>query len=256
MSYNGTACATVSTGGCDGSARVRVFLIDHHEMIRRGICDLVNGELDLEIVGESDCAARAVPRIAATLPNVVVLGLHLPDGNGIELCGDIRAAHPDIRCIVFTGHASDDTRAAAVVAGAWGYITKDTSGTVLLDGIRRVSRGALLFSETGSAGSPDSQSEPWSPSLTMREQQALDLITRGLTNRQIGERLGLAEKTVKNYVSGLLAKLGMERRTQVAAYGASMPATPQPAFTRSLNSQPTVHATMSGENICLPIHSR
>lgn len=205
----------------------RVFLVDDHEIVRRGIAQLIDAEPGLEVIGEADTVRAAYGRIAATRPDVVVMDVHLPDGNGIDLCRRIRSDDPDIRCLILTAYDDDTASVAAVMAGASGYVLKNVHGRNLLDGIHKIARGQNLISRdvtdrVHTAVTARAQAAP-NPlvELTLRERQALQLITEGLTNRQIGERLGIAEKTVKNYVSGLLAKLGMERRTQVAAYGAT-----------------------------------
>jgi DNA-binding NarL/FixJ family response regulator len=206
---------------------IRVFLVDDHELVRRGIAQLIDFAPDIEIVGEADSVRGALDRVAATMPDIVVLDVQLPDGSGIDLCRSIRSAHPGIRCLMLTGFDDDTASVAAVIAGSSGYVMKNIRGRSLIEGIRRVARGETLMHQRvvdHVRSSLTSQVEaplPASVEFTLRERQALSLITEGLTNRQIGERLGLAEKTVKNYVSGLLAKLGMERRTQVAAYGAT-----------------------------------
>jgi DNA-binding NarL/FixJ family response regulator len=216
----------------------RVFLVDDHEIVRRGIAELLETERDLEVVGEAGTVAQAPGRIAATRPEVVVLDVRLPDGDGIELCRTIRSAHPDVHCLMLTAHDDDAATRAAVLAGAAGYVLKDIRGQNLVDGIRRVARGESLIPRSVServvadlATPPAARAEatlsgasgvPGAHGLSARENQILHLIAEGLTNRQIGERLDLAEKTVKNYVSALLAKLGMERRTQAAVYGASL----------------------------------
>jgi two-component system response regulator DevR len=204
----------------------RVFLVDDHEIVRRGIADLINAEKDLEVVGESALAGQTLGRIAATQPDVAVLDVRLPDGSGVDLCRTIRSAHPDIQCIMLTAYDDDEASYSAVLAGAAGYVLKDIRGQNLIEGIRRVAKGESLMPKGLGARVVASLSIPPStpadgPELTLRERQVLELIAEGLTNRQIGERLELAEKTVKNYVSGLLAKLGMERRTQAAVYGAT-----------------------------------
>lgn len=203
----------------------RVFLVDDHEIVRRGVADLINAESDLEVVGEASTARQALGRIAATLPDIAVLDVRLPDGSGIDLCRDIRSAHPEVHCLMLTAYDDDEASYTAVLAGAAGYVLKDIKGQGLLDSIRRVAAGRTLMdravtkrvveSVTTTGRGPDIE-------LSLRERQVLDLIAEGLTNRQIGESLELAEKTVKNYVSGLLAKLGMERRTQAAVYGAQL----------------------------------
>jgi two-component system, NarL family, response regulator DevR len=206
----------------------RVFLVDDHEIVRRGIAELIDRESDLEVVGEAGTVRDAVARVGATRPDVVVLDVKLPDGSGIDLCRTIRSAHPDLPCLMLTAYDDDEASVAAVLAGAAGYVLKDIRGQNLVASIRRVAAGGTLISAAVhdrvragfSAPVADAPRSP-SPDLTLRERQVLELIADGLTNRQIGERLGLAEKTVKNYVSELLAKLGMERRTQAAVYGAT-----------------------------------
>lgn len=211
-----------------GRRVTRVFLVDDHEIVRRGLVDLIDGERDLDVVGESATIRGTVSRIAATRPDVAVLDVRLPDGNGIDLCRVLRSEFPELRCLILTAYDDDQASYAAVIAGASGYVLKDIRGQGLLEGIRRVARGESLISRTitdrvvASLRAPDAAGRTTDPQpdLTLRERQILDLIADGLTNRQIGERLDLAEKTIKNYVSGLLAKLGMERRTQAAVYRA------------------------------------
>jgi two-component system response regulator DevR len=209
----------------------RVFLVDDHEIVRRGIADLINNESDLEVVGESPGVAHTLGRVAATRPDVAVLDVRLPDGSGVDLCRAIRSAHPEIQCIMLTAYDDDEASYAAVLAGAAGYVLKDIRGQNLIEGIRRVARGESIMPKGLAAGvvatlSTAPATGDDGPELTLRERQVLELIAEGLTNRQIGDRLELAEKTVKNYVSGLLAKLGMERRTQAAVYGATRPDDP------------------------------
>jgi len=205
----------------------RVFLVDDHEIVRRGIANIIDAERDLEVVGEASTVQQALGRVAATLPDLVVLDVRLPDGNGIDLCRSILSAHPEMRCIMLTAYDDDQASYAAVLAGASGYVLKDIRGQKLIESIRAVAAGRTLITRAVTDKVMDaltapsqSPSVPDAPELTLRERQVLGLIADGLTNRQIGERLELAEKTVKNYVSGLLAKLGMERRTQAAVYGA------------------------------------
>jgi DNA-binding NarL/FixJ family response regulator len=198
---------------------IRVFLVDDHEIVRRGIGDLIDAESDMEVIGEAGDTAQAMGRIAATLPDVAVLDVRLPDGSGIDLCRAIRSAHPSVNCLILTGYDDDEASYAAVMAGAAGYVLKDIRGQGLIDGIRRVAAGeSLLPKRVAERVLAVLRAPSIDPGLTLRERQVLDLIADGLTNRQIGDRLELAEKTVKNYVSGLLAKLGMERRTQAAVY--------------------------------------
>jgi two-component system, NarL family, response regulator DevR len=206
---------------------IRVFLLDDHEIVRRGIADLFESADDLTVVGEAGTAAEALARIPAVHPDVAVLDARLPDGSGIDVCRDVRSALPDVRCLILTSYDDNDAIFAAVMAGASGYLLKEIRGNSLLDAVRQVAAGKSLLDPSVTErlltrlreGTPrDEKLE----SLTAREREILVLIADGLTNRQIGERLFLAEKTVKNYVSGLLAKLGMERRTQAAVYGAEI----------------------------------
>ena len=204
---------------------IRVFLVDDHEVVRRGIADLINAEADLEVVGEAATARQAVARVAATLPDVAVLDVRLPDGSGIDVCRAIRSKNPSVQCLIFTAFDDDEATYAAVLAGASGYVLKDIRGQRLIESIRRVALGETLVTRTVAAhvvtALGTDRTEP-AATLTARERQVLELISRGLTNRQIGEHLDLAEKTVKNYVSGLLGKLGMQRRTQAAVFGAEL----------------------------------
>lgn len=207
--------------------QIRVFLLDDHEIVRRGIADLLQAEADILVVGEAATAATALRRIPAAAPQVAVLDARLPDGSGIEVCREIRSSQPDIRCLILTSYDDNDAIFAAVMAGAAGYLLKEVRGSYLVDAIRQVAAGKSLMDPTVTErllsrlrdGAPQDQRLG---SLTAREREVLSLITDGLTNREIGERLFLAEKTIKNYVSGLLTKLGMQRRTQAAVYGANL----------------------------------
>ena len=204
--------------------RVRVFLLDDHEIVRRGIADLLETEPDITVVGEAGTAAEALRRIPAVQPDVAVLDARLPDGSGIDVCRDIRSSQPSVRCLILTSYDDEDAIFAAVMAGASGYLLKQIRGNSLVDAIRQVAAGKSLLdpsvTERLLARLRDGQPrDERLASLTEREREILDLIAEGLTNRQIGERLFLAEKTVKNYVSALLAKLGLQRRTQAAVYG-------------------------------------
>lgn len=201
---------------------ISVFLVDDHEIVRRGVAAVINAESDLRVIGEASTVRQALGRIAATLPDVAVLDVRLADGSGIDLCRDIRSAHPEVRCLILTAYDDDEASRTAVLAGASGYVLKDIQGHGLVSSIRSVAQGKSLLGRAISQRVVESTStEPGaSVQLSLRERQVLELIADGLTNRQIGEKLDLAEKTIKNYVSGLLAKLGMERRTQAAVYGA------------------------------------
>jgi two-component system, NarL family, response regulator DevR len=204
---------------------VRVFLLDDHEIVRRGIADLLDAEADITVVGEAGTAAEALRRIPAVQADVAVLDARLPDGSGIDVCRDIRSSYPSVRCVILTSYDDEDAIFAAVMAGAAGYLLKQIRGTSLVDAIRQVAAGKSLLDPSVTErllarlrdGHPRDERLA---SLTEREREILNLIAEGLTNRQIGEQLFLAEKTVKNYVSALLAKLGLQRRTQAAVYGA------------------------------------
>ncbi|KAA9111418.1 response regulator [Microbacterium rhizomatis] len=205
---------------------ISVFLVDDHEIVRRGIAQLIDAEPDLEVVGEAGTVHEAARRIDATLPDVAVLDVRLPDGNGIDLCREVRSQHPEIFCLILTGYDDDQALRSAVLAGASGYVLKDVRSRALVDAIRSAATGrsiqapAVMARAARDLEPASDGSLSGAPALSLRETQVLRLIAEGLTNREIGGRLGLAEKTVKNYVSGLLAKLGMERRTQAAVYGA------------------------------------
>ena len=206
---------------------VRVFLLDDHEIVRRGIADLLHAEPGITVVGEAGTAAEALRRIPATRPDVAVLDARLPDGSGIDVCREIRSAEPQIRCLILTSYDDNDALFAAVMAGASGYLLKEIRGSSLVDAVRQVAAGNSLLDPAVTEqlltrlreGAPQ---DARLASLSEREREVLTLITDGLTNREIGEHLHLSEKTVKNYVSGLFAKLGMQRRTQAAVYGAEV----------------------------------
>jgi DNA-binding NarL/FixJ family response regulator len=204
----------------------RVFLLDDHEIVRRGLRELLEAEDDMEVVGEAGTAEEGYGRIPATSPNVAVLDVRLPDGDGVEVCRDIRSKHPEVACIMLTSFSDDEAVYASIMAGASGYLLKQVRGTDLVDGIRRVAAGESLLDPSVTSRvlerlrQPDEDDEL--EALTDQERKILDLIAEGLTNRQIGERMFLAEKTVKNYVSNVLAKLGMSRRTEAAVYAARL----------------------------------
>jgi len=206
---------------------VRVFLVDDHEVVRRGLVDLLGSDPELEVVGEAGSVAEAMVRIPAASPDVAVLDVRLPDGNGIELCRDLLTDLPDLRCLMLTSYTSDEAMLDAILAGASGYVVKDIKGMELAQAIKDVGAGkslldnraaaALMAKLRGATQEPDPLS-----GLTDQERVLLDLLGEGLTNRQIAARMFLAEKTVKNYVSRLLAKLGMERRTQAAVFASKL----------------------------------
>ena len=203
-----------------------MFLLDDHEIVRRGLRELLEAEDDLEVVGEAGTAEEALARIGAVRPDVAVLDVRLPDGDGVQVCRDIRSKHPEIACLMLTSYADDEALFSAIVAGASGYVLKQVRGTDLVDGVRRVGRGESLLDPATTARVLQRLRQPAEPDelavLTEQERHILDHIVEGLTNRQIGERMFLAEKTVKNYTSNLLSKLGMSRRTEAAVYAARL----------------------------------
>ena len=200
---------------------IRVFLLDDHEVVRRGLHDLLESEGDIEIIGESGSAREAIARIPALRPDVAVLDGRLPDGSGIDVCREIRSIDPSIKALILTSYDDDEALFAAILAGAAGYVLKQIGGNDLVDGVRRVAAGQSLLDPSLVArvlervrNGPEAHEEL--AALTEQERKILAMIAEGLTNRQIGERMFLAEKTVKNYVSSVLSKLGLERRTQAA----------------------------------------
>ena len=205
--------------------RIGVFLLDDHEIVRRGVKELLEAEPDIVVVGEAGTAESALARIPALKPDVAVLDVRLPDGNGVSVCRDIRSRMPQVACLILTSFGDDDALFDAIMAGAAGYVLKQIRGTDLVGAVRTVAAGeSMLDPEAASRvmkrmRDQATRSDPLA-GLTEQEKKILELIGEGLTNRQIGQRLFLAEKTVKNYVSALFAKLGMERRTQAAAYAA------------------------------------
>jgi len=208
---------------------IRVFLLDDHEIVRRGLRELFETEDDLVVVGEAGTAEEALTRIPATSPDVAVLDVRLGEGqgDGVEVCREIRSAHPEIACLILTSFADDEALFSAIMAGAAGYMLKQVRGNDLVDAVRRVAQGQSLLDPGVTARVLQRLRTPPAPeddlsSLTEQERRILDLIAEGLTNRQIGERMFLAEKTVKNYVSNVLMKLGMSRRSEAAAYAARL----------------------------------
>jgi two-component system, NarL family, response regulator DevR len=200
---------------------VRVFLLDDHEVVRRGVADLLEAEPDLTVVGEAATAAEALARVPAVRPDVAVLDVRLPDGDGVTVCRELRSQLPDLRCLMLTSFADDDALFDAIMAGASGYVLKQIRGTDLVGAVRTVASGQSLLDPRTTAAVLErmrTTAERKGPVAELSEQErtVLALIGEGLTNREIGERMFLAEKTVKNYVSHLLAKLGMQRRTQAA----------------------------------------
>ncbi|RPF20519.1 response regulator [Myceligenerans xiligouense] len=211
-----------------GSA-IRVFLLDDHEVVRRGVAALLTSEPDIEVIGEAGTASQALARVPALRPDVAVLDVRLPDGDGVQVCRTLRAQLPDLACLMFTSFADDDALFDAVMAGAAGYVLKQVHGTDLVEAVRTVAAGQSLLDPATTARmlhqirDRAARRDPLA-ALSEQERRILDLIGEGLTNRQIGERIFLAEKTVKNYVSTILTKLDMRRRTQVAALSAQLKA--------------------------------
>ncbi|MFZ2511480.1 MAG: response regulator transcription factor [Gordonia sp. (in: high G+C Gram-positive bacteria)] len=201
---------------------IRVFLVDDHELVRRGLRDLLGTAADLQIVGEAATVKEAITGIGATRPDVAVLDVRLPDGNGVELCREVRSRDGDLRCLMLTSYADDDALVAAVLAGASGFVLKQILGANLIAAVRTIGHGGSLLDDRSTAALlarlRDDKKEKTDPlaELTGQEREVFRLIGEGLTNRQIAERMFLAEKTIKNYVSHILAKLDMQRRTQVA----------------------------------------
>jgi DNA-binding NarL/FixJ family response regulator len=206
---------------------VRVLLVDDHEIVRRGIADLIGTADDLEVVGEAAGVEEALARAPQVNANVAVLDVRMPDGNGIELCRDLKSQLPDLQCLMLTSYADDDALFDAIMAGASGFVLKQVLGLDLLEAIRTVGAGGSLLDPRTTAALMNRirrEREDQNPlnALTEQERAVFDLIGEGLTNRQIGEKLFLAEKTIKNYVSHLLNKLGMQRRTQAAVLAAEL----------------------------------
>ncbi|MGW4031907.1 response regulator [Streptomyces sp. NPDC004838] len=205
--------------------KITVFLLDDHEVVRRGVHELLSVEADIEVVGEAGTAADALARIPATRPDVAVLDVRLPDGSGVEVCREIRSRDENIKCLMLTSFADDEALFDAIMAGASGYVLKAIRGNELLSAVRDVAAGRSLLDPVATArvlerlrNGDNPKRDDKMAALTDQERRILDLIGEGMTNRAIGERLHLAEKTIKNYVSSLLSKLGMERRSQAAAY--------------------------------------
>lgn len=206
---------------------IRVYLLDDHEVVRQGLRALLESAGDIEVIGESGTAEEATARIPALRPDVAVLDGRLPDGSGIEVCRVVRAIDPSIQALILTSYDDDEALFAAIMAGAAGYVLKEIRGTDLLDAIRRVASGQSLIDPALTARVLERVRNgpsvaPELAELTEQEIKLLGLIAEGLTNRQIGEQMFLAEKTVKNYVSSILAKLGLERRTQAAVLAAKL----------------------------------
>jgi DNA-binding NarL/FixJ family response regulator len=205
----------------------RVFLLDDHEIVRRGLRELLEAEDDLEVVGEASTAEEALSRVPATQPDVAVLDVRLPDGSGVEVCREIRSSHPEVQCIMLTSYSDDEALFDAIMAGAAGYVLKQVRGVELVEGIRRVAAGQSLLDPSLTSRVLERlrqapEEDERFASLSDQERRILTLLSDGLTNRQIAAEMFLAEKTVKNYVSNLLGKMGMQRRTEAAVYAARL----------------------------------
>ena len=206
---------------------IKVFLVDDHEVVRRGVGDLLEADPGLKVIGEASTAAQALSRILALRPDVAVLDVRLPDGNGIELCRELRSRLPELNVLILTSYTDEEAMLNAILAGAGGYVIKDIQGLQLVSAVREVGSGRSLLDTRAAATlmaklRADAADAGPLAALSERERTLLDLIGEGLTNRQIAERMFLAEKTVKNYVSRLLTKLGLERRTQAAVLAAKL----------------------------------
>ncbi len=216
---------------------IRVFVLDDHELVRTGLRTLLEAEDDMEVVGEAGTAQRGLQLIRELQPNVAILDVRLPDGNGIEVCREVQSVAPQVRCLMLTSYSDDDALFSSIMAGASGYVLKEVGGGDLLGDIRRVSQGMslldpVLTQELFDRLRKDQEAESRLTVLTPQERKVLELIALGQSNRQIAEQLFLAEATVKNYVSSLLSKLGMRRRTEAAVYAAVL------AERKSFNPRP------------------
>ncbi|WP_069737897.1 response regulator transcription factor [Streptomyces sp. EN27] len=210
----------------DGSmgSPIRVFLLDDHEVVRRGVHDLLEDEPGITVIGEAATAEQALVRVPALRPDVAVLDVRLPDGDGVTVCRELRSTMPELACLMLTSFDDEEALLDSIMAGAAGYVLKQIQGSDLVTAVRTVARGQSLLDASATtklmarlrSGQQPAEEPEMLPGLTDREREILDLIGEGLTNRQIGQRLYLAEKTVKNHISRLLAKLGVERRIQAA----------------------------------------
>ncbi|SBS74131.1 Transcriptional regulatory protein DevR (DosR) [uncultured Mycobacterium sp.] len=204
---------------------IKVFLVDDHEVVRRGLAELLSSDSELTVVGEAATVAEAVSRIPAARPDVAVLDIRLPDGSGIDLCRDLLAAHAELRCLILTSFTDEQSMLDAILAGASGYVVKDIRGMALAEAIKTVGAGKSLLDNRAAAAlmsrlRKDTESDERLRDLSSTERTLLQLLGEGLTNREIGQRMFLAEKTIKNYVSRLLTKLGLSGRTQAALFAA------------------------------------
>lgn len=208
---------------------IRAFLLDDHEIVRRGVRDLLESAGDIEVVGEAATAQQALDRVGPCAPEVAVLDVQLPDGSGIEVCRELRSAHPELGCLMLTSFSDDEALLDAVVAGASGYVLKQVRGSDIVESVRRVARGESLLEPALVERARErlargAEVDERLRDLTPQERRILGLLAQGFTNRQIAEEMFLAEKTVKNYVSNLLSKMGMSRRTEAAVYAVRLEA--------------------------------
>ena len=206
---------------------IRVFLLDDHEIVRRGVRELLESAGDIDVVGEAGTAAQALERVPLSSPDVAVLDVLLPDGSGVEVCRELTSANPDLGCLMLTSFTDDEALLDAVVAGARGYVLKDVRGADIVSSVRRVAAGERLLDESLVLSARErlrrgAEEDERLRGLTPQERRILALLSEGRTNRQIADEMFLAEKTVKNYVSNLLAKMGMSRRTEAAVYAARL----------------------------------
>lgn len=220
---NGTSAA----GAGGGQARISVFLLDDHEIVRRGVRELLTAEPDIEVIGEAGTAASALDQMPTLQPDVAVLDVRLPDGDGVSVCRDIRSTLPGTACLMLTSYGDDQALLGSIMAGAAGYVSKQTCGSDLVSAVRAVAAGQSTLDVDAARRVMERLRERLSSvgplsALTEQEKQVLELIGEGLTNRQIAERMSLAEAAAKDHVSSLLAKLGMQRRAQAAAFAARL----------------------------------
>lgn len=209
--------------GTGTTASIRVYLVDDHEVVRQGLRALLASADDIEVIGEAGSVGMALAEVTEDPPDVLVLDVRLPDGSGVEICREVRSRHPEVAAVMLTSFADDEAVYEAIMAGAAGYLLKETRGTDLVDAVRRVAAGESLLDPqvTGKVLARLRQGDREDPrlaELTDQERRILALVAEGLTNRSIGEELRLAEKTVKNYMSSILRKLDMDRRTEAAVF--------------------------------------
>ena len=206
-----------------GTMTIRVFLLDDHEMVREGICNFLESDDEIEVVGQAATVAEALTRIPLAKPNVAILDVRLEDGSGIEVCREVRSTHPEVICLMLTSFADDEALYASVMAGAAGYVLKQIRARDLIADVKKVAGGASLMDPRAVArvveriAHPPKESDALSL-LSPQERRLLDFIAQGLTNRQIAEAMFLSEKTIKNYMTGLLTKLDMNNRTEAAIF--------------------------------------